>query len=235
MTELTFTTAPWPAANMRGSTLRVVRTATMRFTERVASHCSSVMARKPPVRTGAAPTLFTNTSIRSPARSAKPSGAPDIVRSAQWTLRSPISANAASSGVARRAPATTRAPSSRSLRLTASPIPRPAPVTTATLPSSSSSICASRPGVRLSGGRMGIEDRCGRRRTNRFSLPGEAQLRTPVGARGSSAGDDDRDRARGACAQLPTLRPAEAVAGGAARRGRRACPFRPPRHARARR
>ena len=68
------TIAPLPAASMAGSAARVVRTAAMKLMVMVDSQSSSVMLRKPPVRAGALPTLFTRMSIRSPASAIRLAG-----------------------------------------------------------------------------------------------------------------------------------------------------------------
>src|SRR5215472_5807814 len=134
LTELTLTIAPRPAASMRGRALRVARTATSRL--RVIEDCqsSSVTLRNPPVRVGAAPTLFTRMSIRSPASATSRDGPSVTARSNSATCTRPARASSSSPADDFRAPAMTRTSFAASPRTTASPIPRLAPVTTATLP-----------------------------------------------------------------------------------------------------
>src|SRR5215472_17333630 len=134
LTELTLTIAPRPAASMRGRALRVARTATSRL--RVIEDCqsSSVTLRNPPVRVGAAPTLFTRMSIRSPASATSRDGPSVTARSSSATCTRPARASSSSPADDFRAPAMTRTSFAASPRTTASPIPRLAPVTTATLP-----------------------------------------------------------------------------------------------------
>jgi hypothetical protein len=55
---------PRPAVSMRGSALRVARTAAIRFNVRQACQSSSVIDRNPPGRAGALPTLLTTDSAR---------------------------------------------------------------------------------------------------------------------------------------------------------------------------
>src|SRR4051812_24308031 len=125
---------------MCGSTARTVRTADMNVSWNVFSHSSSLIARKPSVRTRAAPTLLTSTSMRpssaaAPINCAAPSG-PERSTATWRTL--PSSTSARRPSLLPREPAITRAPSSASARATASPIPLLAPVTTTRLPSSPS-------------------------------------------------------------------------------------------------
>ena len=67
LTEQMLTMVPRPAASITGSAARVMRTAAIRFSVIEVCQSSSVMARNPPVRAGALPTLLTRMSIRSPA------------------------------------------------------------------------------------------------------------------------------------------------------------------------
>src|SRR5580693_598735 len=70
-----FTIAPFPAASMTGSAARVVRTAAIRLRVSEACQSSSVISPNPPGRAGAAPTLLTRMSIRSPAAATSRAGA----------------------------------------------------------------------------------------------------------------------------------------------------------------
>src|SRR4051812_30673562 len=141
-TELIVTIDPPPAASIGPSTARVARTAAIRPRFRVASHCSSVTAKKPSIRGETAPTLLTRMSTgpsSSPAATsaAGPSG---VDRSTATGTTPPSAASASSSGLLDRAPATTRTPSRTSVRVTARPMPLLAPVTTAIRPASPSSM-----------------------------------------------------------------------------------------------
>src|SRR5215469_9460490 len=134
LTEQTFTIAPFPAASMAGSVLRVARTAVIRLRLSVASQSWSVMARNPPVRAGAPPTLLTRMSILSPACATRAAGPPGSARSSSMAVTAPPAASPPSSAEECSAPAITRAPAPASARVTASPMPRLAPVTTAVCP-----------------------------------------------------------------------------------------------------
>src|SRR3984957_15396110 len=134
--------APDRAAIMEGRTARVIRTVAMRLSVREVVQSSSVMLRKPPRRVRAAPTLLMRTSMEpcasaAAARSAGPDG---VDRSTATNSTGADATRASRSSELERAPATTRAPSAASARAAARPMPRLAPVTIATLPSSSSCI-----------------------------------------------------------------------------------------------
>jgi hypothetical protein len=125
--------APFPAASMTGSAARVVRTAAIRLRVSVACQSSSVIPPNPPGLAGAAPTLLTRMSIRSPAATSL-AGPPGSARSTSTTRTRPARASSSSSAEDFSVPAVTCAPSATSPRVIASPIPRLAPVTIAVCP-----------------------------------------------------------------------------------------------------
>src|SRR5271170_694436 len=129
-----FTIAPFPAASLTGSTARVVRTAAIRFKVSDACQSWSEISPNPPGRAGAAPTLLTRMSIWSPAAATRAAGPPGSARSTSTTRTRPAPASSSSSAEDFRAPAVTCTPSAASPRVTASPIPRLAPVTIAVRP-----------------------------------------------------------------------------------------------------
>src|SRR3954451_18654221 len=121
---------------------RVARSAAKKFSCIERSKSSSLTLRKPPRRSRTPPTLLTSTSTlpcRSSAAPTRRSGPPGSTRSASTaeTRSRPASVSTV------RAPAMTSAPSAARLRTTANPIPLLAPVTTATLSSSSRSTTSS--------------------------------------------------------------------------------------------
>src|ERR1700722_17026843 len=133
LTEATLTIAPLPWVTISVRAARLARRAMKKFSSIAQANSSSLVPRKPPVRMRTAPTLLTSTSSRpcSPIAClisrAGPSGAARSTATGLTPLRP--------SGVSVvREPATTSAPSSASVLVTASPMPLPAPVTTATLP-----------------------------------------------------------------------------------------------------
>src|SRR5690242_11743038 len=131
--------APPPLASITGRAARVARTAVMTLRFQVRAHCSSVTCVNPAGRAGALPTLFTSTSSRSPVAATSRAGPSGAARSTSTGVIDPPLASSSSSGVRVREPATTCAPSATNARVTASPMPRPAPVTTTRLPTSSRS------------------------------------------------------------------------------------------------
>ena len=135
LTEPIMTIAP-PRASMCGSAARVVRTAASRLSDRLEAQSSSVTEAMPPNRVTTVPALFTRTST-PPRRAASATSSrepPGAARSAAMKQAEPAASSAASSGLLCRAPATTNAPAAASAVLIARPMPRLAPVTTATLP-----------------------------------------------------------------------------------------------------
>src|SRR3954470_23594334 len=132
------TIVPRPAASRCGTVARVTRTLDKKLSWKVSSQSSSLTEAKPPVRTLTPPTLLTSASIRpSSAAAAISCAAPSERTRSTATWRTlPPSTSSRRSSVSDRSPAITRAPSSASARVIASPMPLLAPVTTTRLPSS---------------------------------------------------------------------------------------------------
>src|SRR3984885_6226080 len=133
LTEATLTIAPEPCLTISVRAARLARSAMKKFSSIAQAKSSSLVPKKPPVRIRTAPTLLTSTSTRPcssvarPISCAGPSGADRSIATGLTLLRP-------SRFSVVREPATTCAPSSARVLVTASPMPLPAPVTTATLP-----------------------------------------------------------------------------------------------------
>src|SRR5260221_1505975 len=163
--------APVPCSTMGASAARVARSALKKFICMAHSNSSSLVPRKPCRRRRTAPTLFTSTSTRpwsSMARWTSRAGPSDDARSIETAVTRSRPARLS----VLRAPATTRAPSSTSARVTARPMPLLAPVTIAILLAKLRSmmlLCPVFPLVRLPCGRPAganprlLPGRCGAR------------------------------------------------------------------------
>jgi hypothetical protein len=134
LTETMLTTAPPPLCfTIWVTAARVARNAEKKFICMAHSNSSSLVARKPASRRRTAPMLLTSTSTRpcsAMARSTSCRGPSAVARSTataltpgRWVRLSMV-----------RAPATTWAPSAARARVTASPMPLLAAVTTAIFP-----------------------------------------------------------------------------------------------------
>ena len=128
LTEATLTIAPLPWLTISVMAARLARSAMKKFSSIAQAKSSSLVPRKPPVRMRTAPTLLTSTSIRpcSPVVRLISCAGPSGVARSTATGLTPLRRSRFS--VARE-PATTSAPSSARVLVTASPMPLPAPVT----------------------------------------------------------------------------------------------------------
>src|ERR1700722_5983788 len=145
LTEATLTIAPEPCLTISVRAARLARSAMKKFSSIAQAKSSSLVPKKPPLRIRTAPTLLTSTSTRPcssvarPISCAGPSGADRSIATGVTPLRP-------SRFSVVREPATTWAPSSARVLVTARPMPLPAPVTTATLPARLRSIGSGRLG-----------------------------------------------------------------------------------------
>src|SRR3954447_19758880 len=147
--------APPPCSSIGGITAREARSAVKKFSWRAHSNSSSLVPRKPSRRIRTAPTLLTSTSTRPCRSTASATSRPGPSGWARSTSTATTPSRPWRGSTVRGAPATGGAPaggaaaaggarSAASSRATASPMPLLAPVTTATLPSSSRSMALDR-------------------------------------------------------------------------------------------
>src|SRR5919199_2857615 len=132
--ETVATKCPRPRSSHSGSTCRAARTCAIVLTCQARSQSASEAAGPPPTPT---PALATKRSTPpSASRAARTSAtAPSSVAASPGAATPPTDADTACARSASRSLTTTRAPSAASRRAIAAPIPEPAPVTTARIPS----------------------------------------------------------------------------------------------------
>ncbi len=134
--EVMFTTAPPPVSAISGAAACVIRKGPVRFTASTRFHSSAVVSRMG--LNTAVPALFTNASSRpkrsrtAAAADAPVAGSATSAGMASVASGRAIAAMAASSSAASMSSSATRHPSARKRRVAARPMPRPAPVTSAT-------------------------------------------------------------------------------------------------------